>query len=118
RTPIRGAKFDARPAESMMPAVNGKKATPALSGPKPSTFWMYSVLKKNTENMPEKARNIDRLAVVSERTRKIESRTSGSAERHSISTNAVSSRAETMKETIDAVEPQPCRAALTTPLTT
>ena len=99
----------------MIPAVNGRNATPALSGPKPSTFWMYSVLKKNIANMPEKARNIDRFAVVSERTRKIESRTSGSAERHSITTNAVSSRAETMKETTDAVEPQPCVAELTSP---
>ena len=40
RTPIRGAKFEARPAETMIPAVNGRNATPALSGPKPSTFWM------------------------------------------------------------------------------
>ncbi len=39
RTPIRGAKFEARPAESMTPAVNGRNATPALSGPKPRTFW-------------------------------------------------------------------------------
>ena len=40
RTPIRGAKLEARPAEIMTPAVNGRNATPALSGPKPSTFWM------------------------------------------------------------------------------
>src|SRR4029078_1260517 len=115
RTPIRGAKFEARPAESMMPAVNGRNATPALSGPKPSTFWRYSVLKKNIANMPEKARNIDRFAVVSERTRKIESRTSGSAERHSIRTKALSRRAEASEARADAVEHKTCVAALTSP---
>ncbi len=73
------------------------------------------MLKKNIANMPEKARNIERFAVVSERTRKIESRTSGSAERISIRTNAASSSAETTKETIVAVELQPCVAELTSP---
>ena len=33
RTPIFGAYFDARPAETMIPPVNGRKASPALSGP-------------------------------------------------------------------------------------
>ena len=32
RTPMRGAKVDARPAETMIPAVNGRNATPAFSG--------------------------------------------------------------------------------------
>ena len=32
RTPIRGARFDASPAEIMIPAVNGRNATPAFSG--------------------------------------------------------------------------------------
>ena len=38
RTPIRGAKAEASPAESMIPAVNGRNATPAFSGPKPSAL--------------------------------------------------------------------------------
>ena len=33
RTPIRGAKCDASPAETMIPAVNGRNASPASSGP-------------------------------------------------------------------------------------
>ena len=32
RTPIFGAKLDARPAETIIPAVNGRNASPALSG--------------------------------------------------------------------------------------
>ena len=75
------------------------------------------MLKKNIANMPEKARNIDRFAVVSERTRKIESRTSGSDERISIRTKAVSNSAEATKETIVGVEPQPCVAEWTSPKT-
>ncbi len=31
---------DASPAETMIPAENGRSATPAFSGPKPSTRWM------------------------------------------------------------------------------
>ena len=101
----------------MIPAVNGRNATPALSGPKPSARWMYCVLKKNMANIPEKARNIDRFAVVSERVRKIESRTSGSAERCSIRTKPTMSAAEATKETIVHVELQPCSAACTSPNT-
>ena len=78
---------------------------------------MYCVLKKNIANIPEKARNIDRFAVVSERMRKIESRTSGSAERCSIRTNPTSSTAAATKETIVTVELQPCCAELTSPYT-
>ena len=33
RTPMRVAKFDASPAETMIPAVKGRNATPAFSGP-------------------------------------------------------------------------------------
>ena len=33
RTPSRGANCDAIPAEIMIPAVNGRNARPALSGP-------------------------------------------------------------------------------------
>ena len=33
RTPTRGAKLDASPADTMIPAVNGRNASPALSGP-------------------------------------------------------------------------------------
>ena len=40
RTPTIGENFDARPAETMIPAVNGRNARPAFSGPKPSTCWM------------------------------------------------------------------------------
>ena len=117
RTPILGAKVEASPAEIMIPAVKGRKATPAFNGPKPSARWMYCVLKKNIANIPEKARNIERFAVVSERTRKIESRTSGSAERCSIRTNPTRSAAAATNETIDTVEPQPCWAELTSPYT-
>ena len=73
------------------------------------------MLKKNIANIPEKARNIDRFAVRSERTRKIESRTSGSAERCSMRTNAARSTTATTNETIVCVEPQPCVAELTSP---
>ncbi len=40
RTPTRGAKLEASPAEIMIPAVNGRNASPAFNGPKPSTLWM------------------------------------------------------------------------------
>ena len=33
RTPTRGANLEARPAETMIPAVNGRNASPASSGP-------------------------------------------------------------------------------------
>ena len=71
------------------------------------------MLKKNIANIAEKARNMDRFAVRSERTRKIESRTSGSDDRCSITTNAARSTTATMNETIVSVEPQPCWAELT-----
>jgi hypothetical protein len=32
-TPTRGENFDASPAETMMPAVNGRNASPASRGP-------------------------------------------------------------------------------------
>ena len=40
RTPTLGANREARPAETMIPPVNGRNASPASSGPKPSTRWM------------------------------------------------------------------------------
>ena len=67
--------------------MKGRKAKPAFSGPYPSTRWMYSVLKKNIANMPEATRNMTMFAVVSDRTRKIDRRTSGDFVRISISTN-------------------------------
>ncbi len=33
RTPTRGANCEASPAETMIPAVNGRNASPAFSGP-------------------------------------------------------------------------------------
>ena len=45
------------------------------------------MLKKNIANSPEATRNMAMFAAVSERTRKIESRTSGAFERSSITTN-------------------------------
>ena len=117
-TPIRGARAEASPAEIMIPAVKGRNATPAFSGPKPSARWMYCVLKKNIANIPEKARNIDRFAVVSERTRKIESRTSGSAERCSIRTNPTrSSGGDDERDDRTPSSPSRAAAALTSPYT-
>src|ERR687888_447188 len=48
--------------------------------------------------MPEATRNMTRLAVVSERTRKMDRRTSGAAERSSITMKEASSAAARMKK--------------------
>ena len=74
---------------------------------------MYSVLKKNIANMPEAANSITTFAVSSERTRKIESRTSGAFERSSITTNAVSSATATRKKPTVFADPQPSDSVFT-----
>ena len=113
RTPILGANCEARPADTMIPPVKGRNASPASNGPYPSTRWMYSVLKKNMANTPDATRNMTTFAVNSERIRKIESRTSGAAERCSISTKAVSRTTATAKKPIVVADVQPFVSAWT-----
>ena len=90
RTPAWAAYFEASPAEIMIPAVNGRNASPASSGPYPSTRWMYSELKKNIAKSPDATSSITTFAVVSVRVWKMSSRTSGAVARRSITTNATS----------------------------
>jgi hypothetical protein len=63
------------------------------------------VLKKNIANIPDATRRITTFAVNSERTRKIDSRTSGAFERCSITTNDASNTAERAKKPIVVTEP-------------
>ena len=71
------------------------------------------MLKKNIANIPDIARNIAALAVSSDRTRKIESRTSGTTARCSIKTNAPRSTAERPKKPSVVADVQPSVADLT-----
>ena len=71
------------------------------------------MLKKNIANRPDATRNMTTFAVSSERTRKIESRTSGSFARSSIRTKETSRTAESAKKPIVTVEPQPSVSAFT-----
>ena len=65
------------------------------------------MLKKNIANRPEATRNITELATESERTRKIDSRTSGATARRSSRTNTVSKTKATAKRpsVVDDVQP-------------
>ena len=71
------------------------------------------MLKKNVANRPEATRNIETFAAVSERVRKIESRTSGAFARSSIRTKAT--RRITASANVPSVraEVQPCSAVST-----
>src|SRR5205814_8817635 len=102
-----GARLDAKPAETMIPAVNGRTDRPAFSGWYSRKRWRYSVMKKNIANIPDATRNIVRFAVRSERVLKIDRRTSGSFERISMKTNDTSSASAARKRPIVVVEPQP-----------
>ncbi len=64
-------------------------------------------MKKNIANRPEATRNIVVFAVSSERTRKIESRTSGAFERCSIRTKLTSRIAERTNVAIVSADVQP-----------
>ena len=64
-------------------------------------------------NRPEATRNITTFAVSSERTRKIDKRTSGSAERSSMITNEARRRPASTKNAIVRPELQPCVSART-----
>ena len=105
--------FEANPADTMIPAVNGRNASPASSGPYPSTRWMYRVLKKNIANSPDATRNMDTFAARSERTAKMDSRTSGAFERRSITTKATCSTAASANSPIVRADVQPCSPACT-----
>ena len=54
-----------------MPTVKGRNASPAWSGEKSSTRWMYSVLKKNIAKRPEATRSMTTFAARSVRTPKM-----------------------------------------------
>ena len=99
----------------MMPAVNGRKARPDSIGEKSSTRCRYSVLKKNIEKSPQATMSIATLAPRTVRTAKIERRTSGSAERCSITTKPIRSTAESARMPITWPEPQPSSAERTIP---
>jgi hypothetical protein len=71
------------------------------------------VLKKNIANIPDIARNIAVFAVSSERTRKMDSRTSGAFARDSIATNAASSTTAAVKKPSVRAEVQPADCAPT-----
>ncbi|CAO0829284.1 hypothetical protein SMICM17S_07546 [Streptomyces microflavus] len=47
----RGSSWEAKPAPTAMMALTGRKASPARSGLKPSTFCTKSVRKKNIPNI-------------------------------------------------------------------
>ena len=70
-------------------------------------------MKKNIANIPDMTKSITTFAVASERTRKIESRTSGAFARSSIATNAASSAAARTNVPIVCAEPQPFCCACT-----
>ena len=74
---------------------------------------MYSVLKKNIAKSPAATRNIATLAARTVRTRKMLSRTSGSAERRSMKTKATSSASAIPPTPSVCSEPQPFSCAFT-----
>ena len=115
RAPSAGTSFCETPAPTITPSVNGTNANPASSGEKPSTRWRYSVLKKNIANSPAATISIATFAPRTVLTEKIESRTSGSAERRSMSTKATSSTAESARKPSTSAEPQPDSAERTIP---
>src|SRR5581483_9121832 len=107
------ANCDAIPAETMIPAVKGRNARPALSGPYPSTCWMERELKKNIAKRPDATSSIAMFAAVSERTRKMPRRTSGATERRSTRTNATRSAIAARNSPIVRPDVQPCPCAFT-----
>ena len=74
---------------------------------------MYRVLKKNIANNPDMTRNMVMFAALSERIRKIESRTSGAFDRNSMTTNATSSTAASANNSIVRVDVHPCSCVST-----
>ena len=73
------------------------------------------MLKKNIAKSPAATTNIAAFAPRTVFTEKIERRTSGSAERRSISTKPTSSTAETARMPSTSPEPQPDSAERTMP---
>ena len=71
-------------------------------------------MKKNIENSDMPISRPTMLAPRRVRSRKIENGTSGSRRRNSIATNAASSSAATIRQTIVRVAPQPTLTASTT----
>ena len=118
RTPIRGAKCEASPAETMIAGRERQERERRPSAARSrARCWMYSVLKKNIANIPEKARNIDevRRRAASGRGRSRAGRAAPPSATRSRRTPTSSTSATATKETIVAVEPQPCVSALTSP---
>src|SRR6266852_4171358 len=68
---------------------------------------MYSELKKNIAKSPDATKNITTFAALSERTRKIDKRTSGAFARSSIKTKPARSATATRNVMIVCAEPQP-----------
>ena len=73
------------------------------------------MLKKNIAKRPAATTNIATFAPRTVLTEKIERRTSGSAERRSISTNATRSTAASARKPSTSAEPQPASAERTIP---
>ena len=73
-----GANCDASPAETMIPAVNGRNASPAFERPVAEHPLDVERVEEEHREHPRRRRGTSTMfAVVSERMRKIESRTSG-----------------------------------------
>ena len=75
------------------------------------------MLKKNIAKSPAATRNITTFAARTVRTRKMLRRTSGSAERRSMTTNATSSAMASAKNPPVCSDVQPFSCALTIPYT-
>ena len=97
----------------MIETASGRYERPALIALKPSTFCMYSEMKKNMENSEAPVRSPTTLAPVRVRRRKIENGTSGDFARLSIATKAPSSATEAASSTIVCVDPHPTSGAST-----
>src|SRR5436190_6494393 len=97
----------------MIVKASGRYERPALIALYPSTYCMYSEMKKNIEKSDAPTSNPTTFAPVSVRSRKIPNGTSGSLERSSIATKAAKSTADTASNPIVWVEPQPALVAST-----
>ena len=112
--PKRVTSCEATPAATMIPTASGRYEIPVLIGEKCSTSWRYSEMKKNIENSDMPISSPTTFAPRSVRSRKIENGISGSRERDSISTNAISRAAAPARRRSVVVEPQPALTASTT----
>ena len=95
----------------MIDSASGRYESPALIALKPSTFCMYSEMKKNMLNRDAPVRIPTTFAPVRVRFRKIEKGISGEAEPSSIATNAAIMAAAAASRPIVWPEPQPASGA-------